>query len=121
MSEGSQILRIFDAGANNLCKSTEEVCSRSWKPVTVDEPSIFAKTLLDATVVENGQGNGCFPDTTNTNECNGIEAFGKGSDTFDELLASEKGPRGWRRWLSKHTGTNIRQWAYWESDPAYLF
>ena len=60
-------------------------------------------------MVEDGQGNGCFPNATNTNECKGIETFCKGNDTFNEFLASEKSPRGWRGWLSKHARYNVRQ------------
>ena len=41
-------------------------------------------------MVEDGQGNGCFPDATNTNECDGIETFCKGNDTFNEFLPSKK-------------------------------
>ena len=72
-------------------------------------------------MVEDGQCNGCFPNATNTNESNGIKGFGKGNDTFNELLASETSPRWWRRRFSEYTGHNVSQWAYWKSNPADLF
>jgi hypothetical protein len=38
------------------------------KLVAADEPPVLVKPFLDAIVVEDGQGNGCFPDPTCTDE-----------------------------------------------------
>ena len=63
--------------------------------VAADESTIVSETLLDAIVVEDGQSDGCFPDSPRTNESERSDAFRKVNNLLYQLVASEAGPR-WR-------------------------
>ena len=64
-----------------------------WELVASDEPTIFAKPLLDAIVVKDGQSDGCLADSTCTNESDWSEVFRKPDDRLDQLSTSETSPR----------------------------
>ena len=63
--------------------------------IAADESTIVSKPLFDAIVVEDGQSDGCFPDSPCTNESEWGEAFRKVNNLLDQLVASETGP-WWR-------------------------
>jgi hypothetical protein len=67
--------------------------ARSWELVATNEPAILAKPLLDAVVVEDGQGDGCLPDPPCADESDGREVFGETNDLLDQFVAPETGPR----------------------------
>ena len=47
--------------------------------VATDEPMVVSKPLFGAVVVEDGQGNSRFPDSTCTDESDWSEVFGETS------------------------------------------
>ena len=65
--------------------------------VTTDEPTVVAKPFLDAIVVENGQGDGSFPNPTYPDERDWCAAVGETNDLLNQFIASESGP-WWRGW-----------------------
>ena len=65
--------------------------------ITADESTVVAKPLLDPVVMENGQGNGCLPDSSSTNESDRNEILSEIDYCLDKFVASEEGPL-WRRW-----------------------
>ena len=73
------------------------MCTRSGELVATDEPTVLAKPLLDAILVENSPGDGCLPDPSCTDESDGCEGFGETNDLLDQFTASETGPRPWGR------------------------
>jgi hypothetical protein len=75
--------------------------TRSWEFVTADEPTVIAEACLDAIVVEDGECDGCFPDSPCTDESNGFEILGVIDDLLDQPVASETGPGRWGRQLSR--------------------
>ena len=82
---------------DDLGESTEKVNARSGELVTADEPTVVSKSSLDAIVVENGQGDGCFPNPPCSDESDWREVFCEINDLLDQFVASETGPR-WRGW-----------------------
>ena len=71
--------------------------TRGGELIAADEPAVVSKPLLDPVVVENGQGNGCLPDSSGTDESDRNEVFGEIDDLLDQFVASKEGPL-WRRW-----------------------
>ena len=69
--------------------------ARSGELVAADEATVVTESLLDATVMEDGQSNGRLADPTGTNESDGCEVLGQTKDLVDQLATSEAGP--WRR------------------------
>ena len=65
--------------------------------VATDEPTMVAKPLLDAIVVEDGQSDGSLADSTGTNEGDWSKLFCKADNFLDQRVASEEGPR-WLWW-----------------------
>ena len=65
--------------------------------VATDEPTVVAKPFLNAIVVENGQGDGSFPNPTRPDESDWCATVGETNDLLDQFVASETGPwrRGW--------------------------
>ena len=63
--------------------------------VAADERAVVSKLLLDAIVVEDSQGNGCFPDPPCTEESDRGEGFNETDDLLDQLVAPKTGP-WWR-------------------------
>ena len=92
-SKGGQAIRVFDAGTGNCGKPVQEIGSRGCELVTTDESPVITKPFLDAIVVEDCQGYGCFPDATRTDESDWTEIFCKGDDAFDKFVTPETGPR----------------------------
>ena len=67
-----------------------------WELVASDESTILAEPLLDAMVMENGQGDRRLADSASTDEGDRSQVFGETDDPLDQFVASETGPR--RRW-----------------------
>ena len=66
----------------------------SWKLIATNESTVLAKSLLDPIVVEDGEGDGRFPDTPRTNESDWFQVFGESDDLLNQLVTSEAAPRG---------------------------
>ena len=61
--------------------------------VATDELTILSEPLLDATAVEDSQGNRHFPaDSSCTDEGDWGEAFCEANDLLDQLIASKTSP-----------------------------
>ena len=63
--------------------------------IAADESTVVSETLLDAIVVEDGEGDGSFSNSPWTDESNWSEVFSQINDVLDQLATSETGPR-WR-------------------------
>ena len=61
--------------------------------VATDEPAVVPEPFLDPIVVEDGQGNGCFPDSPWTDECDRREVFSKAKNLLDQIVATETSSR----------------------------
>ena len=61
--------------------------------VATDEPAVVPKPFLDTIMVEDSQGDRCFPDSPYTEESDRREGFGETNDLLDQLVTSETGPR----------------------------
>ena len=70
--------------------------------VTTYEPAVVSESFLDAIVVEDSQGDGCFPDPPWTDESDWIEGFSDTDDLLNQLVTSEAGPWPWGRGLSRY-------------------
>ena len=70
---------------------------RGGEPVATDEPTAIAKTLLDAIVVEDNQGDARLANSASTDESDRSEDFCQTDDLLDQLTTSEMGPRWLRR------------------------
>ena len=70
---------------------------RGGEPVATDEPTVIAKTLLDAIVVEDNQGDARLANSASTDESDRSEDFCQTDDLLDQLTTSEMGPRWLRR------------------------
>ena len=103
-SKGGQVFRVFDTGANGCREVVEKIGPRGLKLFAADKPPVLVKSFLDATVVEDAQGNGCLADTTCTDESDWGEAFSKADDLLDQLIPSEKGSRRWWWWFPEYAG-----------------
>ena len=74
--------------------------TRGGELIAADEPAVVSKPLLDPVVVENGQGNGCLPDSPGTDESDRNEVLGEVDYILDQFVASKEGPRWGRREFS---------------------
>jgi hypothetical protein len=97
LSKGGQVLGVLGAGTDCLRKLTKEIGPGSRELIAANKSAIFAKPILDARVVEGGQRDGCLADPSDTDKSNGRQVFSEDNDLFDELVASETGPRRWGR------------------------
>ena len=91
--KGSQILQVLDARADDVGEATQEVDAGGRELVTPNESTVVAKPLLDLIVVEDGEGDGGFADSTGTNEGNRNKTLSEINYLLDQLVASEEGPR----------------------------
>ena len=66
---------------------------RSWKLIAPDESAVLAKSFFDAVMVEDCEGDGCFPNPACPNESDGLEFFGYSDEFLNQFLASETVPR----------------------------
>ena len=64
---------------------------------------MVAKPSFDTVVMEDGEADGCFPDSTDANESNGVEVFSETDDPVDQIITSEAGSWCRGRRLSKDT------------------
>ena len=79
---------------------------------------MIVKPFLDAIVVEDSQGDKCFPDSTWTDESDQGKVFGKANDPPDQLVASETGPSGVREAiLQEGCYADVRLRTQWYSRP----
>ena len=78
--------------------------ARGRELVTADKPTVISKLFLDAIVVEDGESDGCFPNSPCADESDWSEIFCEADDLFNQILASETSPRRWRRRLSEDSG-----------------
>ena len=69
--------------------------TRGGELVATDKPAVVPEPFLDAIVVKDGQGNGCFPDPACTKESDRCEVFSETNYLADQLVASKTGVR-WR-------------------------
>ena len=69
--------------------------TRCRKLITTDKSAVIAKSILDATVAEGGQCDGCLADPSGTDESDGRQIFCETNDPLNQLVASETRP--WRR------------------------
>ena len=93
MLQRSQIIRVFDPCADDLGEAMEEIGERGSDLVTTDESTVIAKPLLDATVVEDSEGDGSLADSAGTDESDGSEAPCETNDLLDQLVASKEDTR----------------------------
>lgn len=70
-SEGRQVLGVFDPRTDDLGQSGKETSTRSQDLFATNESTVLAKSLFDPIVVENGEGNRCFPDPSCADESDG--------------------------------------------------
>jgi len=73
------------------------VSARRGELIATDESTIIAEPLFDAIMVENRQGNGCFPNPPGADESDWSEVFSQTDDLLDQLVPSETRPRPWGR------------------------
>ena len=84
------------------------MCERGGELVAADEPTIIAKPLFDAIIVENGQSDECLADSASTNESEWGEVSCKTDDSLDKLVAPIEDPRCWRWYLSGRPRCKVR-------------
>ena len=65
------------------------------KLVATDEPAIVSESFLDATMVEDSEGNGGFLNPPWTDEGNWGKAFCETDDLLDQFIASETDLGSW--------------------------
>lgn len=109
-----QIPRVLDTSTGDCREPIEEMGERGGEAVTTDESAVVAKPLLDAMVVEDGQGDGCLPDPTSTDESKWGEVFCKVDDLVDQIVTPEKGSwwpgrrfTGYGRFKYKTLGSSV--------------
>ena len=93
----SQILRVFDTSTKNLGESGEEMDPRCRELIATDESAVVAKSILDAIVVEDSEGDGRFSNPPCTDESDRLEVFRETDKFLNQLIAPETGPGQWRR------------------------
>ena len=93
---------IFDASADGLGELVEEMKARWGELVAADETTVVSKSFLEAIVVEDGQGNGRFPDPPWTDESDWGQVFCEADHLLDHFVTTETGPRWWGRRLSEY-------------------
>ena len=102
-SHGSCIPRVFDPRTDDRGESTEEMSAcQGGELVTTDKSAVDSRLFLDEIVVGDGQNDGCFPDSSCTDESEWSESFCEADDFRDQLFAPETGPRR-RRGDSRYT------------------
>ena len=81
---------------------------RGWELIASNEPTTVTKPLLDATVMKNGQCDGCLADSASTGESNRSQVFGEPDYAFDQFVASKTGPRRWGRRFTRWAGCEYK-------------
>ena len=104
---GCETLGIFDSCTDDLGEVGEEESTRSCEFITTDEPTVMTEPCLNASVVEDRERDGRFPDPPRTDESDRFESFGETNfNLLDQSVTSETGPRG--RWREFPQGTAIQ-------------
>ena len=101
--QGGQVLRVFDARANGLGESTEEMSVGCGKLVARNEPTVTTKPLFDALIVEDGKDDGCLAYSVGADQSDGGEALGRMNDSLNQLVAPKEESRWRRRKFPKFT------------------
>jgi hypothetical protein len=78
--------------------------ARGGELVATDEPTVVAKPLLDAIVVEDGQSDGRLSNSTSTDESGWSEVFCQPNNLLDQMVASKAGPWRWGWGFSGYAG-----------------
>ena len=85
--------------------------TRRWELVATDESTVIAEMILDAIVMEDGEGDGGFPDPPWTDESDRFQFLCERNNLLDESATSETGPRRGRRQLSRgNTMPGVKIW-----------
>ena len=80
---------------------------RGGELVATDEPTIVSKPLLDAIVVEDSQGDRCFPDPPWSDESDRSEISCKANNLLDQLVTSKTSPQWQGRQFSRRDTIQI--------------
>ena len=88
-----QVLGVFDPCTDDLGESGEEMRARSGKLIAADESTVLAESFLNPTVVENSEGNGCFPDPARADESDGFEVPSSSDDFFNQITPPKTAPQ----------------------------
>ena len=67
--------------------------ARGRKLVATEEPTVVSEPFLDTIVMEDGQSNGCFPDSSWTDKSDWNEIFSETNNLLDQFVTSETDPR----------------------------
>ena len=82
---------------------------RSRELVATDETTVVAKPFLDAAVVNRIEGNGSFPNSSCTDEGDGLEVLCETNYLLNQFFAPKTGPRRRRRYFpGGDTEKNVR-------------
>ena len=100
--ERGQVIGIFDASANRIWGSAEEIRSRSCELIAMGESSVISKSPLDPVVMEDGKGYACPAKSSSVYEGDRDKAFGETDDSSNQLVTSETGP-----WYRGRYASNI--------------
>jgi len=65
---------------------------RRWELIASDEPTVLAKPLLDAIVMEDLQSDGSLADSASTDESNRSQVLRQADDLLDQLVPSKEDP-----------------------------
>ena len=88
-----QILGVFDACTDDLGEPAEKVGARGGELITMDEPTVAAKSLFDPIVVEDGQDERCLANSACADQSDWCEASCETNNLLDRLFASKEEPR----------------------------
>ena len=106
-SQGCQIVGVFDPRADDLGEPGEEMSTRGWELIATDESTVVAKSFFDPIVVENCEGNGCFPDPPCADEGDRFQIFGKTDNLLNQLIPSKTDPWGRGRGFTRRNTAKI--------------
>ena len=86
---------------------------RSRELIATNESAVLAKSFLDAIVVEDREGEGCFPDPPCADESNWFQVFNESDDLLDQPFASKTGLGAGggdspRKMLWEHKTVNVK-------------
>ena len=93
-SKWCQVLGIFDAGTDDLGQPGKEMGGRGRKLIATDESTVSAKSFFDPIVVEDGESDGCFPDSPSADESDWFEVFSKSDDLLNQPVPPKTVPWG---------------------------
>ena len=74
----------FYTSTDDLGEFGKEVGKGWYEFIAMNEPTVIAKSLFDAVIVKDSEGNGCLPNPPCTNEGKGFELFSERDDLLDQ-------------------------------------